>query len=175
MRTRAAGCRRPRRDSTLTRTVVLSDVRPITNQLRIHAFQSSCIAVGELGDVVELQEQLCSGSESGLMVGEKPMPCQMRPAVPGRLHRVRSEEPVCSLASASASWGHEIYPCQDATESPHLVISVIQQYPLKASRPACFERHTQEAPGTTRTRRIYPSSPEGAKPSNPTPFGIFVV
>ena len=60
-------------------------------------------ATKEIGDVVELQEKLRSGSESGLMVGEKPMPCQTGPAVPGRLHRVGSEEPVCSLVSASAS------------------------------------------------------------------------
>ena len=44
-----------------------------------------------IGDVVELQEKLCSGSESGLMVGEKPMPCQTGPAVPGRLHQVPSQ------------------------------------------------------------------------------------
>ena len=44
-----------------------------------------------IGDVVELQEKLCSGSESGLMVGEKSMPCQTGPAVPGRLHQVPSQ------------------------------------------------------------------------------------
>ena len=56
-----------------------------------------------IGDVVELQEKLCSGSESGLMDGGKPMPRQTRPAVSGRLHRVGSQEPFCSLVSASAS------------------------------------------------------------------------
>ena len=45
----------------------------------------------ELGDVVELQEKLSSGSESDLMVGEKPLPRQTRPAVAGRLHQVPSQ------------------------------------------------------------------------------------
>ena len=56
-----------------------------------------------IGDIVELQEKLCSGSETGLMVGEKPGACQARRAVAGRLHRVGSEEPVRSLVSASTS------------------------------------------------------------------------
>ena len=87
-------------------------------------------ATKEIGDVVELQEKLCSGSESKLMVGEKPMTCQTGPAVAGRLHRVGSEEPICSLVSVSASQGHVTYPCPDTTKSPQLVIPVIQQRPL---------------------------------------------
>ena len=44
-----------------------------------------------IGDVVELQEKLRSGSETGLMVGEKPRACQARRAVAGRLHQVPSQ------------------------------------------------------------------------------------
>ena len=56
----------------------------------------------QVGDVVELQEKLCADSESKLLVREKPMTCQMQPAIPERLHGVPSEEPVCGLVSASA-------------------------------------------------------------------------
>ena len=62
----------------------------------------------------------------------KPMTCQMQSAIPERLQGFRSEELVYGLVAASAGSGHEFCPCQDAIESPHLVIPAIQQRRLKA-------------------------------------------
>ena len=60
-------------------------------QKNFNPWKTHGASFGGIGDVVELLEKLCRGSESRWIVGGKPVSLRTRPAGAGRLHRVSSQ------------------------------------------------------------------------------------